>query len=68
VIPETSLTGNGFTGELAPAADCVDCWKIVSSDVSGSFYGPSARETGGTIRAEAEHGEIGIGVFHSNRR
>jgi len=68
VIPETSITGNGFAGELAPAADCIDCWEIVSSEVSGGFYGPAARETGGTIRAEAEHGEIGIGVFHSNRR
>jgi len=72
VIPETSITGNGFMGELAPAAGCTACSQIIASTVAGTFYGPYAQETGGTIQGElkGEDGdpdEVMIGIFYTER-
>ena len=49
VIPETAIDGNGFAGTLEASDGCVGCPQDVSATVNGGFYGPYARETGGTI-------------------
>jgi len=70
-VNSAPIAGNGFTATMAPAADCEGCWPIESSTLAGTFYGPSAEEAGGTIRAVIGDGGgdragwIGSGVFHS---
>ena len=65
------IAGNGFAATMEPAADCEGCWPIESSTLAGKFYGPSAEEAGGTIRAVIGDGGgdragwIGSGVFYS---
>jgi len=77
IIPEVEITNTGFTGTLAPGEECGACPKIVSSDITGTFYGPNADETGGTLSVEIDNTEgtiwegepnsVGVGVFFSKR-
>ncbi|MCY4240110.1 MAG: transferrin-binding protein-like solute binding protein [Rhodobacter sp.] len=70
-VNSAPITGNGFTATITPAADCEGCWPLESSALSGTFYGPSAEEAGGTIRGVIgkeggdRAGWVGSGVFFS---
>ncbi|MCY4242210.1 MAG: transferrin-binding protein-like solute binding protein [Rhodobacter sp.] len=69
-IPETPITGNGFSGTLVAAPGCVDCIAFTTSTVAGGFYGPYAEEAGGTLQGEftldgSDH--VMNGIFYSNR-
>ena len=71
VIPETAIDGNGFAGTLEASDGCVGCPQDMSATVNGGFYGPYARESGGTIQGSFTRGgvdEVAAGIFYSNQR
>ena len=71
VIPETEIDGNGFAGTLEASSGCVGCPQDMSATVNGGFYGPYARETGGTIQGGFTRNgveEVAAGIFYSIQR
>ena len=68
-IDETSITGNTFTTTLSvDTATCTTaCPTISSSEVEGTFFGPSAEDVGGTYNLTGEtadgEGYLDVGNF-----
>ena len=64
VISEGSIDGNQFSANLQGTGD-MDEW---SGEMSGAFYGPSAEEVGGVIKATTSNPDrVGIGWFGGSR-
>jgi len=70
------LDGTPYTGTLAPAPGCTACPQVVSSAAAGTFYGPAAAETAGTLTVEldntaglwaGEPNSVGIGIFSTTQ-
>ena len=71
VIPETAIDGNGFAGTLEASNGCVGCPQDMSATVNGGFYGPYAKESGGTIQGGFTRDgveEVAVGIFYSDQR
>ena len=71
LVPETPITGNGFSGSLVAAPGCEDCFELTSSAIEGGFYGPYAEESGGTLQGgftdAAGDDHVMNGIFYANR-
>ena len=71
LVPETPITGNGFSGSLVAAPGCADCFELTSSAIEGGFYGPYAEESGGTLQGgftdAAGDDHVMNGIFYANR-
>jgi len=51
-------------GASIPAGNCLVRDNIhLRSRLPGTFYGPGAEETGGTIAIENDNGQVALGVF-----
>jgi len=57
-----TITNAGFTARIVPGANCSDCVPVTRSRLAGTFYGPDAVETGGTLAIE-DADTVALGVF-----